>query len=74
MLRVEIRVKALVDEQWSEWFEGLKMRHTEGDETILSGLVVDQASLHGLLAKVRDLNLALVSFTAAEVDCSSREE
>jgi hypothetical protein len=61
MPQVEIRVKGQIDEHWSEWFEGLTITHTDNDETILSGTVTDQAALYGLLAKVRDLGLPLLS-------------
>lgn len=58
---VEIRVKGRIDERWSEWFEGLSIRHTDQGETVLSGRVVDQAALYGLLAKLWDLGLPLLS-------------
>jgi len=61
MISVEIRVKGKIDEDWSEWFEGLSIRYTEEDETILSGDVIDQSELYGLLGKLRDLGLALIS-------------
>jgi hypothetical protein len=67
MLQVEIRAKGRIDERWSAWFEGLSIAHTPQDETILSGSVVDQAALYGLLAKLRDLGLALVSVDSVEV-------
>jgi hypothetical protein len=65
---VEIRVKGRIDERWSDWFAGLQIRHAEQDETILTGEVVDQAALYGLLAKLRDLGLALVSLTQVGSD------
>jgi hypothetical protein len=68
MLRVEIRAKGRIDEQWSSWFEDLTIAHSAQDETILSGSVVDQAALYGLLAKLRDLGLALVSVDSVEVE------
>jgi hypothetical protein len=58
---VEIRVKGQIDEHWSDWFAGLEITHTAQDETIMTGEVVDQAALYGLLAKLRDLGLPLVS-------------
>jgi hypothetical protein len=58
---LEIRIEGRIDEHWSDWFEGLKITHTEENETILTGEVVDQAALYGLLAKLRDLGLPLVS-------------
>jgi hypothetical protein len=68
MQRVEIRIRGQIDEHWSDWFEGLSIVHTEQGETILSGLVVDQAALHGLLAKLRDLGLSIVSVNALETE------
>jgi hypothetical protein len=58
---VEVRIKGQIDEHWSDWFAGLKITHTEQDETILTGEVADQAALYGLLAKLRDIGLPLVS-------------
>ena len=56
----EIRVKGHLDGHWSEWFDGLEITNLENGEAMLSGDIVDQAALHGVLAKVRDLNLGLV--------------
>lgn len=67
MHEVEIRVKGQIDEQWSEWFEGLSVAHSEEGETVLTGSVVDQAALHGLLAKLRDLGLSLLSVSSVEI-------
>jgi hypothetical protein len=57
----EIRVKGHLDDRWVEWFEGLSITLEEDGDTLLTGPVVDQAALHGLLKKVRDLGLPLVS-------------
>ena len=57
----EIRLKGHLDDRWADWFEGLTFTHESDGTTILSGPVVDQAALHGLLRKVRDLGLPLVS-------------
>lgn len=59
--RYEIRLKGHVDEVWSDWFAGLTMTYTEQGDTILRGDLVDQAALHGVLIKVRDLGLTLIS-------------
>jgi hypothetical protein len=59
-LRYEIRVKGILDRRWTGWFEDLHVS-TDGEETVISGPVADQAALHGLLTKVRDLGLFLIS-------------
>jgi hypothetical protein len=61
MQSVEIRVKGRIDEHWSHWFEDLTITHTDQDETILTGYVADQSTLYGVLARLRDLGLLLVS-------------
>ena len=58
--RYEIRVKGILDARWTAWFEGLQVS-SNGDETVIAGPVADQAALHGLLTKVRDLGLFLIS-------------
>jgi hypothetical protein len=67
MQRVKIRVKGRIEGHWSSWFEDLTIEHTD-DETILSGTVVDQAGLYGLLARLRDLGLPLISVDSAEIE------
>ncbi len=59
--RYELRVKGLLQPDWSDWLEGLAITPLENGDTLLSGLLTDQAALHGVLAKIRDLNLVLVS-------------
>ncbi len=55
-----IRVKGHLDQERSGWFDGLAITHTTDGETILSGSIVDQAALHGVIAKIRDLGLPLL--------------
>jgi len=61
----EIRVQGRLDPHWTTWFEGLALTY-EGDCTILRGALVDEAALHGVLAKVRDLNLRLLAVQSME--------
>jgi len=57
----QIRLKGHLGSQWTDWFEGLNITLEEDGDTLLTGPVIDQAALHGLLRKVRDLGLPLVS-------------
>ena len=61
--RYEVRVKGHLDQRWSTWFDGLTLTHEADGTTTLRGNVTDQAQLHGLLAKVRDLGATLLSVT-----------
>ena len=61
--RYEIRIKGHLDDKWADWFEGLTLTLEDNGETLLTGPVVDQAALHGLLRKVRDLGMPLLSVT-----------
>ena len=62
----EIRIKGHLALRWAEWFAGLTMTHTASGETVLSGPIEDQAALHGVLTKVRDLNLTLIAVNRIE--------
>lgn len=64
----EIRVKGHLDQRWSHWFEGFAIALKDNGETRLSGPVVDQAALYGVLIKVRDLGLPLVSVMLAQTN------
>ena len=66
----EIRVKGHLEDHWSEWFDGLEITNLENGEALLSGAIVDQAALHGVLAKVRDLGLPLVAVRGVGPDQS----
>ena len=57
----EIKIKGHLDPCWSDWFADLKLTHLDGDVTLLSGVVPDQAAIYGLLERIRDLNLTLIS-------------
>jgi len=57
----QIRIKGHLGPQWTDWFEGLTITLEENGDTLLTGPVVDQAALHGLLKKVRDLGIPLLS-------------
>ena len=59
----EIRVKGHLGISWSTWFEEMDIRHEENGETVLSGWIRDQAALHGVLMRIRDLGLPLVAVT-----------
>ena len=73
MLHVKITVMKRIDFNWSEWFEGMTVQHTEQDETILSGVVADQAALYGLLTKLRNLGLPLVSVNSVVAEPTSSD-
>lgn len=62
----QIRLKGHLGSQWTEWFEGMTIALEDNGETLLTGPVADQAALHGLLRKVRDLGMPLISVIAVE--------
>jgi len=64
----QIRLKGHLGSQWSDWFEGLVITLAEEGETLLTGPVADQAALHGLLKKVRDLGMPLVSVNRVPIN------
>jgi hypothetical protein len=60
----QIRIKGHLGRQWTDWFGGLAITLEDNGDTLLTGLIVDQAALHGLLRKVRDLGMPLVSVSS----------
>ncbi len=71
MQQVEIRVKGQIDERWSDWLEGLTITHTTEGETVLAGHVLDQSALYGLIARLRDLGLPLLSVNPREANAEA---
>jgi hypothetical protein len=70
----QIRIEGHLDYQWTDWFGGLTITLEENGDTLITGQVVDQAMLHGLLKKVRDLGLPLVSVNRVELNQSAVSE
>jgi hypothetical protein len=66
--RYEIRLEGHLDARWAAWFDGLNLSHEGDGTTVIHGPVVDQAALHGLLRKVRDVGLPLVSVSRVDPD------
>lgn len=64
----QIRVKGHLDGSWSEWLDGSTVTHEKDGTTVLTGPVTDQPALHGLLIKIRDLGLTLLSVNPAEIE------
>jgi hypothetical protein len=67
-MNYQIRIKGHLGHQWTDWFEGLTISLEDNGETLLTGPVVDQSALHGLLKKVRDLGMPLLSVNRVEPD------
>src|SRR5258707_5534851 len=70
----QIRIKGHLGREWTDWFGGLTIRLTDNGETLLTGSVVDQAALHGVLKKVRDVGMPLVSVMRVKPDPAERPE
>jgi hypothetical protein len=71
-VQYRIKLKGHLDHKWSDWFEEMDISH-RGGQTILTGRVADQSSLHGLLTRIRDLNLTLVSVERIEPDQEDKQ-
>ncbi|MEO8285218.1 MAG: hypothetical protein ABI670_02140 [Chloroflexota bacterium] len=72
-VRYEVRIRGRLDSRWSDWFEGVQINSTEDGDTMLRGELLDQSALHGLLEKIRDLNLTLISVNRLAEDQTSRD-
>jgi hypothetical protein len=70
--RYRIKVKGLLDEKWLDWFEGMTITYEE-NATVLEGPIPDQTALHGILTRIRDLNLTLQYLIRAESDNKEKE-
>jgi hypothetical protein len=68
MLQVEIHFKGQIGKQWSEWFGGLVINHSELGETVLTGTVADQSALYGIISRLRDLGLQLTMVSSEEIN------
>ncbi len=66
--RYEIRIGGRLGPRWAPWFDGMSLTAADDGTTVLSGPVADQAALHGVLTRIRDLGLALVSVTRLDAD------
>ena len=64
----QIRIKGHLGREWTDWFEGLTITLEDDGETLLTGALIDQAALHGLLRKVRDLGMPLVSVNRVRIN------
>jgi hypothetical protein len=67
--KYQIRILGALDQSWSEWFDGFTISQ-QGGETLLAGIVIDQAALHGILAKINDLGLSILSVERFEPENS----
>jgi hypothetical protein len=73
MQKIEIHIKGQIGNQWSEWFGGLTISHSDPDETVLAGVVADQAALYGIISRLRDLGLELTSVSSQKIKENSHE-
>ena len=64
--RYAMRIKGHLDQRWAEWFDGLTLTHEPAGTTLLEGPLADQAALHGVLTKLRDLGLPIISVQALD--------
>lgn len=70
--RYHIQIKERIDPHWAEWFDGMVITYAEEGGTVLEGILIDQAALYGLISKVRDLGLTLISVHPTTSESSER--
>ena len=70
----KIRVKDQLEEHWSDWLGGLEISHDENGNSLLTGVIPDQAALHGILNQIRDLGLTLISVSPQIKDAEEKEK
>jgi hypothetical protein len=70
----EIRIKGHLDESWADWFSGLVISHEDSGATLLTGSLPDQAALHGVLNRLRDLGIELIAVNPVEKAQAPRED
>lgn len=68
MTQVEIRISGHLDKKWTDWLDGFTVTHTKNKETILAGTVTDQAAFYGIMAKLRDLGVKLISANFSDTE------
>ena len=73
MEKIEIRVKGHIDRDWSDWIGGLAISYTEQGDTVLTGHVRDQSALYGLLEKLSNVGMQLLSFTSQGTGAAAKE-
>ena len=69
----QIRIRGLIGPQWSEWFDGMTVSPQENGDTLLIGAVRDQAALHGMLVRIRDMGVPLLSVKRVDAYSSEKE-
>jgi len=67
-MKYKISIKGHMDKKWTDWFDGLQITHKKDGTTTLCGPIPDQAALHSILRKIRDLNLQLISVKQVDLD------
>ena len=68
MQQIEIHLKGRISQQWSGWFDNLVIQYLNCNETVLAGIVADQAALYGIISHLRDLGLELISVGSTEIE------